>query len=85
MQRRWTAPFFETVLKLDTSRLERGVLARRSAGGNGKQCKTARVWNAATGQVIAKLEGHSGLVLSAAFSPDGRRVATASEDKTARV
>jgi WD40 repeat protein len=32
--------------------------------------KTARVWNAATGQVIAKLEGHSGPVLSAVFSPD---------------
>jgi WD40 repeat protein len=38
-----------------------------------------------TGQVIAKLEGHSGGVLSTAFSPDGQRVVTASDDKTARV
>ena len=35
--------------------------------------------------MIAKLEGHSGIVWSAAFSPDGQRVVTASGDKTARV
>jgi WD40 repeat protein len=43
------------------------------------------VWNAATGQVIASLEGHSERVVSAAFSPDGQRVVTASEDITARI
>jgi WD40 repeat protein len=43
------------------------------------------VWNAATGQVIAKLEGHSDDVHRAAFSPDGQRVVTASDDNTARV
>jgi len=47
--------------------------------------KTARVWNAAGGQLITKLEGHSDGVVSAAFSPDGQRVVTASFDKTARV
>jgi AAA-like domain/WD domain, G-beta repeat len=31
------------------------------------------------------LRGHQGLVISAAFSPDGRRVVTASADRTARV
>ncbi len=31
------------------------------------------------------LEGHSGYVLSAAFSPDGKRMVTASDDGTARV
>ncbi len=31
------------------------------------------------------LEGHTDWVLSAAFSPDGRRVVTASRDNTARV
>jgi WD40 repeat protein len=43
------------------------------------------VWNAATGQVIARLEGHPGPVDNAAFSPDGQRVVTASDDSTARV
>jgi WD40 repeat protein len=47
---------------------------------------TARVWNAATGQVIAKMEGHSGDSLdSAAFSPDGQRIVTASDDYTALI
>jgi WD40 repeat protein len=35
--------------------------------------------------VIVELRGHQGLVISAAFSPDGRRVVTASTDNTARV
>src|ERR1017187_8946150 len=36
-------------------------------------------------QVLATLEGHTGIVMHAAFSPDGRRIVTASEDHTARV
>ena len=48
--------------------------------------KTARVWDAATGQAARHPRGprrtRSG---SAAFSPDGTRVVTASEDSTARV
>ena len=45
--------------------------------------KTARVWDAETGQMIMGLFGHVAPVLRAAFSPDGRRVVTASNDKTA--
>ena len=37
------------------------------------------------GQGIVVLRGHDGTVWSAAFSPDGARVVTASEDKTARI
>ena len=47
--------------------------------------KTARLWDAATGQPLAVLRGHEGMVLSAAFSPDGKRVVTASIDSTARL
>ena len=47
--------------------------------------KTARVWRADTGTLIAELKGHANAVVSAAFSPDGTRVVTASWDKTARV
>jgi WD40 repeat protein len=47
--------------------------------------RTARIWNAASGQSIAELEGHCAEVVSAAFSPDGQRVVTASADKTARI
>jgi WD40 repeat protein len=46
---------------------------------------TARIWDAATGKEITVLRGHENVLLSAAFSPDGARIVTASEDKTARV
>ena len=46
--------------------------------------KTARIWDAATGQPILKV-AHAGAVSAVAFSPDGRRLATASTDKTARI
>jgi hypothetical protein len=44
-----------------------------------------RVWDAAAGKAIAVLSGHEYEVKSAAFSPDGSRIVTASSDKTARV
>ncbi len=46
---------------------------------------TVRVWNAETGEVVAVLKGHTDWVRSAVFSPDGSKIATASEDGTARV
>src|SRR5262249_35528599 len=47
--------------------------------------KTARVWKAdGTGEPLV-LRGHEGIVTSAVFSPDGARIVTTSEDKTARV
>jgi len=47
--------------------------------------KTARVWDAASGQSLAVLTGYTDMVTSAAFSPDGTRIVTASKDSTARV
>jgi WD40 repeat protein len=50
-----------------------------------KQDHTARIWDAATGKEINVLRGHENPVLSAAFSPHGSRIVTASQDKTARI
>ena len=47
--------------------------------------RTARVWNAATGETLLVLRGHSETVYCCAFAPDGRALATGAEDRTARV
>lgn len=50
------------------------ILASTSLDGS------AKLWNAATGELIHSLEGHTRPVHGIAFSPDGRRVASASRD-----
>ena len=45
----------------------------------------ARQWDLATGQPLGDPLKHGDGVLWAVYSPDGRRIATASEDRTARV
>jgi len=47
--------------------------------------KTARLWDAATGQEVRIFTGHINGVLSVAFSADGKYVLTGSFDKTARL
>jgi WD40 repeat protein len=42
-------------------------------------------WNAETGKELLTLGGHHGPVLSVARSPNGKQLATGSEDNTARV
>ncbi len=45
----------------------------------------ALMTDAATGEELVELSGHTGEIKSAAFSPDGKRIVTASADKTARL
>jgi WD40 repeat protein len=47
--------------------------------------KTARLWNAATGQLLHTLGDHADAVFAAPFSPNGTRVATVSADLTPRL
>jgi WD40 repeat protein len=44
----------------------------------------ARLWDAATGALLATCRGHTSKILGAAFSPDGARLATTSFDGTVR-
>ena len=52
---------------------------------SGSSDNTLKVWDVATGQCVATLEGHSKDVWCVAMFPDGRRVVSASDDKTLKV
>ena len=45
----------------------------------------AHIVDAETGKELQKLEGHTDRVVYAAFSPDGKKIVTASRDNTARI
>jgi WD40 repeat protein len=47
--------------------------------------KTARIWDARTGEPIGEPLQHQGSVNAASFDATGERVVTASDDKTARI
>ncbi len=51
----------------------------------GSADRTAKVWDAQTGQELLTLEGHTVGVTSVAFSPDGHRILAGSADRTAKV
>ena len=44
-----------------------------------------KVWDATTGKELLTLEGHTDVIWSVTFSPDGQRLASASFDKTVKV
>jgi hypothetical protein len=49
------------------------------------QISKLRLWNAATGEERPALAGHAGEILTMAFSPDGKQVATAGWDRSIKV
>lgn len=57
-------------------------LATSAAGAGGPG---VAIWEIATARIVATMSGHTENIPAVSFSPDGRRVVTASTDKTARI
>jgi len=47
--------------------------------------KTAHVWDVISGNLLANLNGHSGNIVYASFSPDDKKIITASADSSANI
>ncbi len=47
--------------------------------------QTVKVWDAANGQELRTLKGHTNLILSVAFSPDGQRLVSACMDSSVKI
>jgi WD40 repeat protein/serine/threonine protein kinase len=52
-----------------------------SGGEDGK----VKIWDSRSGELVRTLRGHTGIVSSLAFSPDGNRLYSGSRDKTVKV
>ncbi len=55
------------------------------ANNNPQEPGQIHLWDVNTGKLAHVISGHSGLVLTLAFSPDGARLASGSVDKTVRL
>ncbi len=51
----------------------------------GSYDNTIKIWDVNDGKFVRILEGHTGLVLSANYSPDGKLIVSASSDSTVRI
>jgi serine/threonine protein kinase/WD40 repeat protein len=54
------------------------------ASGSGFEDPTIRVWDAATGRLLVRLDGHTGYVSKLVFTRDGRRLISAAGDQSIR-
>ncbi len=58
---------------------------RSAATYRGPHAAEVKLWDSVTGQEIGSLVGHTSLVTAVAYFPGGRRLATASDDRTIKL
>ena len=89
--REHTAPVRSAVFSPDGLRVVSTQMAQRSGDVTSdnntvtSNDSIALLWDALSGRVIRRFEGHGAQVYDAAFSPDGKQIVTASFDNTARI
>ncbi len=59
-------------------------IASTGGGYHGATLAEVKIWDVATGKP-AELEGHTSLVTAVVFFPNGRRIATSSDDRTIKI
>src|SRR5262245_18955741 len=76
---------FLSILRLNGTVLSVAFSPDWNRLATGNDDHTVKLWDAATGQELLTLKGHSDGVYSMAFSPDGKRLATGSWDRTVKL